>query len=48
MTQRVDLNALRDRLMANQSTGNARPDAPAEKVFVDPDGRIVLGGTAAA
>lgn len=48
MTQRVDLNALRDRLTANQATGNARPAAAAEKVFVDPDGRIVLGGTDAA
>lgn len=48
MTQRVDLNALRDRLITNQTTGNARPADTAEKVYVDPDGRIVLGGTDAA
>ncbi len=45
MTERVDLNALRDRLINNQAAGTARPAAASDKVFVDPDGRIVLGGT---
>ena len=48
MTERVDLNALRDQLVTNQANGVARPADPAAKVFVDPDGRIVLGGTPGA
>ncbi|MEI8001686.1 MAG: hypothetical protein WCI50_10095 [Actinomycetes bacterium] len=46
MPDPVDLNVLRDTLLRNQETGTVTPTAPQDKVYVDPEGRIVLGGGA--
>ncbi len=39
----LDLNRLRDLILEHQRRGEELPVRPAEKVFVDPEGRILLG-----
>ncbi len=43
----VDLNELRDRILANQQSGQPRPAPNSKRVFVDADGRLVPGEVAA-
>jgi hypothetical protein len=43
----IDLNELRDRILANQQSGQPRPAANDKRVFVDADGRLVPGEMAA-
>jgi hypothetical protein len=43
MSTNVDLNALRERVLANQSAGNARPVEPSKSVIVSKEGKIRLG-----
>lgn len=43
----VDLNELRDRILANQQSGQPRPASNSKRVFVDADGRLVAGEVAA-
>jgi len=38
----LDLNALRETILRNQSAGRALPDQPAQQVLVDREGCIVL------
>lgn len=40
---RVDLNALREQIQNNQQRGTARPTEERDKVYANPDGRIVRG-----
>ncbi len=43
----IDLNELRDRILANQQSGQPRPASNSKRVFVDADGRLVPGEVAA-
>jgi len=42
-TDIIDLNALRDLILENQRRGEALPARPPDKIFVDPQGRIIIG-----
>jgi hypothetical protein len=43
MSQNVDLNALRARIIGNQDSDDTRPSAREKAVVVDSEGRITLG-----
>lgn len=43
MTQGVDLNELRTRVLKNQAQGNEEPVRAEDKVLVDSDGKIYTG-----
>jgi hypothetical protein len=40
----VDLNALRNAVIANQNRGDALPSSPAHQVVVDREGNVKMGG----
>lgn len=40
MSNNLDLNALRDRVLSNQNTGTVRPNDPAKSVTVDREGKM--------
>lgn len=42
----VDLNALREAVIANQNRGDSLPSSPANQVIVDRDGNVKLGSDA--
>lgn len=44
MARQVDLNELRETLLKNQQSGaGERPQEQSSRVFVDPNGKIVMG-----
>ena len=43
MSQNIDLNALRARIIGNQDSDETRPSSPDKAVVVDSEGRITLG-----
>jgi hypothetical protein len=47
MTQGVDLNELRTRVLRNQSQGNEAPTRSQDKVLVDSEGKIYTGDSLA-
>lgn len=46
MSEQVDLNRLRATLLRNQREGaGERPTEPSRRVFVDPEGKVVVGAS---
>jgi hypothetical protein len=43
MTQKLDLNRLRDVVIENAAQGNAKPADPSKQVYVDKDANLVFG-----